>query len=305
MFRSTSVHYVYGVRPSRLPSVGKKLGWFFALIITVFGVAGYLRSAPLAPVNARQLVPQVSLPDSPQLSPFEAPTAFSTGSLSQTINDWLKAHPNHNWSIAVTDLATSENFITDTNQYSPASLYKLLLLPALFEKYKLEDFDKIEVVDQTLDRCVEKMLVQSDNPCGEAIANDLLGWWAIDNALQKHGYHNLRVNDPQGMTINAAEFSQYLADFYHGKLVSRAERDYVLGMLERQVFSAGIPAGCQECTRSMNKTGDNSVRHDSAIIELDGRLYSIVILSDGGSYADIADLTKAITSDIGRYSEWH
>lgn len=304
MFRNSTVHYVYGGRPSRLHEASKKLGWFFVLAATTVGLAAYLRSAPVAPVNARQLVPQVSLPESPKLSPFEAPTAFSTGSLKQAVSDWQKAHPGNEWSVAVTDLATSEQFVTDSKQYEPASLYKLLLLPALFEKYELDNFDHINVADQTLGQCVEKMLVQSDNLCGEAIANELLGWWVIDSTLQKHGYQNMRVNDPGGMTINTTEFSQFLADFYHGKLVTREQRDYVLGLLERQAFAAGIPTGCKDCSRVMNKTGDHGVRHDSAVVELDGRLYSIVILSDGGSYAEIANLTGVINDDISRYNAW-
>lgn len=304
MFRSSAVHYVYGGRPSHLQKTGKRLGWLLALAITIIGVTGYVRSVPISSVNAQQLVPQLSLPESPKLSPFESPTAFSTGSLEQAITDWLKAHPDKNWSVAIGDLASGEQYSTDTKQYRPASLYKLLLLPELFEKYNLKDFDNVNVGGQTLGQCVEKMLVESDNPCGEAIANELLGWFAIDNTLQKHGYDKLRVNDPSGMTIEAGQFSEFLVDFYHGKLVTRAERDYVFGLLERQAFRAGIPTGCQSCSRTMNKTGDNKVRHDSAIVEQDGRLYSLVILSDGGNYTDIADLTKVITSDLNRYSAW-
>ena len=172
MFRKRTVHYVYGGRPSRLHGVGKKLGWFFTFAFLAIGVTSYMRSAPVASVNAQQLLPVVSLPERPSLSPFESPTPYSTGSLNQRINDWMKAHPNNDWSVAVSDLATSETLSTSDQQYAPASLYKILLLPALFDKHDIKEFDKIKVAGKTLGQCVEIMLTKSDNPCGEAIAND-------------------------------------------------------------------------------------------------------------------------------------
>lgn len=116
------------------------------------------------------------------------------------------------------------------------------------------------------------------------------------------GYPSLRINEEGGISINAGEFNRFIAALYHGKLLTEEQRQYVFQNLSQQVYNRGIPAGCSDC-KVMNKTGDNEVRHDSAIIEAGGNVYALTILSNGISYADIASLTDTVMSSV-RANQW-
>lgn len=298
MWQLADAHYVHDVGAQRQPSnLAKSL-----LILGVLGVMvtssifGLMQISRVISV-ATSAMPGFTLPTKPTLSSAVLADSARVG-LSTAIEEWIKAHPDHNWSVAVQEISPGGQSVSVSNRpYGPASLYKILLLPAFFEQYSLEDLDSMQISGQSLRSCFEKMLLQSDNVCGEAIANELVGWASIDKTLDSFGYSSLKLNNPQGMTVTADDMVQFMADLYAGKLTDKPVRDYVLSLLEKQSFRSGIPAGCKDCV-VMNKTGDKSVRHDVAIIEDNGRTYALGIFSDGGSYAEIAELAGLVQKNL-------
>lgn len=301
MWHIASTRYVYDEGVKRRPSISAKLATLFIALVMLCSTSVFsvIQLNNVVSAAVRYSSEPIGLPDRPSLGPVA--TGFGsadTQTLTEQIEAWIYAHPGHQWSVSIKGLSPDSRSISVGNRsYAPASLYKILMLPALFERYSLEDFEKVQVNEQNLRVCVEKMLLQSDNVCGEAIANNILGWGAIDQALQQSGYNSLKLNNPQGMTVTPDDMVRFMADFEAGKLTPKPARDYVLELLARQQFRAGIPSGCTNC-KVMNKTGDKGIRHDVAIIR-DGQLeYALGIFSSGGSYREIAELTQLIQQNL-------
>ncbi len=304
MWQPTNAHYVYGRKNSHTTvTVGIRYATLITgVIVLILAAFGLGRVSTAAPQDANYELPAVALPAT-QLSELKAPPIINEEVVARDIDAFLKDKKiDKQLSIHVKSLTDdSEVSVGDTHEYNPASLYKLMLLPVLFDRYDWDDFKKVQVNNQELGSCVDAMLVRSDN-CSEDVVKQLFGWQAIEQKMTALGYPSLRINDQGGMSINAAEFNRFIGDLYNGNILTEQQRQYVFKNLSQQVYNRGIPAGCTDC-KVMNKTGDNGVRHDSAILEADGNVYAITILTDGLSYAEIAELTK-ITMQSVRSSQW-
>lgn len=300
MSQFADVRYVHSVGvkhqpPRLLSSLFLIASLFLIIMISSFG---FLQANRVVGAAVAGVTPSLELPKAPRLTTMAVAPVGGTANITEVIEQWILEHPNHKWSVAIEGLGNGSSSISVGNRaYAPASLYKVLMLPALFDQHGLEELDTVRIEGQSLRSCVEKMLLRSDNPCGEAIANDIVGWGAIDRRLDAAGFHSLALSNPQGMTVTAEDMVGFMADFYAGKLTSKPVRDYVLSLLEHQQLRSGIPAGCQGC-KVMNKTADNKIRHDVGIIENGTRRYVLGIFSDGGSYSEIADLTQLIEETI-------
>lgn len=225
--------------------------------------------------------------------------------LATVLQSWQSAHANHRWAVSISSIS-GPAFTADLNPsqtFEIASLYKLMLTDQLFKLYQPADLASVQLKvagrgELSLDRCVQLMLSVSDNPCGEAVGS-LLGWSRANAPLRSLGLAGTAINNPAGPTSTAADINAYLKALAAGKLMSAPAQDYVLALMKNQKLRAGIPAGCASCTVA-DKTGDlGRVRHDAAIVTYGSSSYALTILTDGASYAQIAQLTNQIQEVIG------
>ncbi len=74
----------------------------------------------------------------------------------------------------------------------------------------------------------------------------------------------------------------------------------MVGVLSRQQFNEGIPAGLPEGTQVAHKTGSiTRIRHDGGIVYVeDGKGYVLVVLTRGIEDGDVADQLIADISGI-------
>src|SRR2546426_9089698 len=101
-------------------------------------------------------------------------------------------------------------------------------------------------------------------------------------------------------TTTARDLGVLLAAIANGKAASAASCREMLGILGRQQFNEGIPAGLPAGTRVYHKTGwiGQVVYHDAALIEPAGLgRYVLVVLTggiqkDADSYALVRDLSR-------------
>src|SRR3989442_2200136 len=92
-------------------------------------------------------------------------------------------------------------------------------------------------------------------------------------------------------TTTARDLGMLLAAIANGKAASAASCQEMLGILGRQQFNEGVPAGLPAGTRVYHKTGwiDQVVYHDAALVEpTGGRRYVLVGLAGGLSKNDDA-----------------
>jgi hypothetical protein len=75
--------------------------------------------------------------------------------------------------------------------------------------------------------------------------------------------------------------------------IQPASRDRFLGALKRNIYRQGIPAGAS--VQVADKVGFlNGLFHDAAIVYSPSGTYVLTIMTDGSSWANIAELTKQI-----------
>ena len=90
-----------------------------------------------------------------------------------------------------------------------------------------------------------------------------------------------------------------LARLAEGSVVSKAASDEMLGVLRRQKFNEGIPAGLPRGTTVAHKTGSfQGVYHDAGVVDVPGRKpFVLVVLTRG-----IPDEAKAhkLVAEIAR-----
>jgi len=258
---------------------------------------------PGASAVSGALTPHLSHPSQNLVA--DAPAQKSNVPLEQLIADWVGKHNSNSaqWSVVVRQLDGGDQTSTynASAQYDPASIYKLYATYAFAQKVPAERWATEHTLngqgDHTYAQCIDAMLRLSDNPCGEAIGNQV-GWANIDKAIHRAGFTTTTLNRSQGMLSTAADTASFLKQLEQGSLVTATVRDQILASLNGQRYRAGIPAGCDGC-ETFNKTGErDGFLHDAAIIHSGNHSYVLVIFSKGGTKSQIADLTSQINNFI-------
>jgi hypothetical protein len=231
-------------------------------------------------------------------APAGIPAIDKSQQLQSTLDGWMQTHANHKWSVVVQGLDGDPSHAAANPDAAQdiASIYKLLMMYPLSKKLPRSQWDSTNVYasgkTQSITACVELMLLKSNNPCGEAVAG-FVGWKKADAQLAAVGLTHTSFDRNTNST--AGDISIYLKQLYEDKLLDQGDKAYIYSLMQQQIYRGGIPSGCPTCT-VRDKTGDTGqVRNDAAIINYgSGRTYTLVVLSNGGSYAEIADLTASI-----------
>jgi len=178
--------------------------------------------------------------------------------------------------------------------FTTASTYKLFVA---FSTLKLIDSGKYKWTDKIVDgrdlnTCFDDMIVKSDNACAEALL-EKVGREKLDNDLRSIGLTRSTFRAKSNQTT-AAELASFLTKMQDGDLpIKTSSRDRLLSAMKRQQYRQGIPAGASGT--AADKVGFlNGLLHDAAIVYSPKGTYVLVVLSDGSSWANIADITKKI-----------
>lgn len=242
-------------------------------------------SEPVEPIKAAPVVAKPQIVD-----------------LQPVIDNWAKQNPRQRWGIAVKSLSGPE-FQAQLNadrQFRSASLYKLFLVQPLFSRYSLAQQQATGVAlggtSRSMAACLDLMLRISDNPCGEAVGSKL-GWTKTTRELKAAGYVSTDFSKGDTPVTSAADMALFL-ERLSGNMLDEQSKTTVMKSLLAQRWNKGIPAGCSGCTVA-NKTGSlGSVMNDAAIVQYAGGSYVLVVMSEGGSFKQIAELTKQIQTAI-------
>jgi hypothetical protein len=305
----------------------KHLAVIFALFIMVL-VAGTTTAArmlagkqvaykPTAHVLAEENKPgnsnTVTL-TSPQPNPTPqapaaaaVPNANASAKVQDVLNSWAATHGSQQWSVVVQGLGgdKTQAAINPVAKYDPASVFKLYFTYTLFQSYSLDSLSSNSVtVDgrgtQSMKDCLDLMIKNSDNPCGVAMGNKL-GWGKTTKALKSLGILNTDLNNPNGLSTTAADVNIFLQKLNAGQVMPPEDQQYLLNLMQVQRYRAGIPAGCPNCVVA-DKIGDlGFVRHDAAIVQYPGGSYTLVIMTNGAPYGQIAQLTSLIQAAVSSH----
>lgn len=180
-------------------------------------------------------------------------------------------------------------------QFVTASTYKLFVA---FSTIKRVEADQMKWDDDNvangrdLSTCFDDMIVKSDNPCAEALIKKI-GANGLNADIKSIGLQSTAFKSDNNVTT-ANDLVRYLTQLEKGTLPIKPEnRDRLLGAMKRNVYRQGVPAGASGQTA--DKVGFLwGLLHDASIVYSPKGTYALVILTDGSSWANIADLTRKI-----------
>lgn len=231
-----------------------------------------------------------------------APEDRSYAGLQTKVDEWIAQQKVGQWSVVVQDLKDPKNQVLakEHETYRTASIYKLFLSIALAQKIPYSEWSTKTINTaagvRSYAECVKLMISKSDNPCGEAIGTEL-GWVKAGAAIKDQGFSNTSINASEIHTT-ARDTSHFLVGLNAGLWFTKEAKEAILKDMEDQKYRAGIPAGCTGC-KVYNKTGEFSgYTHDAAIVTDGDSQYVVVVFSKGGSFAQIADLSKVIHEQL-------
>lgn len=217
----------------------------------------------------------------------------STAGLLALIKDI--ASERGNMAIAVTELDGQRRNVSANGdkQFHPASTYKLFIANSVIKRVESNQWKWSDQVNgSSVDDCLTKMIVNSDNACAEAFAEKIGGWGAVQTDVKAIGATgtNLNLGEPQGTVKDQVLFLQKLQD---NQLMKQEHRDKLLALMKRQVYRAGIPAGVgREVADKVGFLSGNL--HDSGLVYTPHGVYALSIYSTGGTWGNIADAARRI-----------
>jgi len=234
-------------------------------------------------------------PVAPRVEYTRSYSPTDTG-LSALMANYAKDHPG-TFGVQLIELSGKRRRAAyeESRQFVTASTYKLFVAYGTLKKIDAGEWQwsNPSAGGRDTAACFDDMIVKSDNACAEAL-------------LERYGYNNL-TRDIRALGLSnasgfigdtpkstAADLGLLMAMLESGQMpIQPASRDRFSGALKRNVYRQGIPAGVTGTVA--DKVGFmDGLFHDAAIVYSPSGTYVLVIMTDGSSWANIAELTKQI-----------
>lgn len=178
-------------------------------------------------------------------------------------------------------------------QFRTASTYKLFVAYGAFKRVESGAWRWTDQIHggRDLAKCIDDMIVKSDNPCGEVMLAKI-GYKQLTNELKAIGLtkSSFLGNVPE---TTAGDLTMFVGALQSGQLLNAANTATFLTAMKRNIYRQGVPAGASGQTA--DKVGFlDKLLHDAAIVYSPGGTYALSIMTDGSSWATIAELTREI-----------
>lgn len=214
--------------------------------------------------------------------------------LSALMKQYAESHPG-SFGISMAELSGQHRRATynDTKRFRTASTYKLYVAYGTLKRVEAGAWKWTDQIHggRDLAKCFDDMIVKSDNPCGEALLGKI-GFRALTDEMKALGLTNTSFMGSIPET-SAGDLTTFVGSLEAGQMLNADSRARLLGAMKRNVYRQGIPAGANG--QVANKVGFlNGLLHDAAVIYGPTGPVVLSIMSDGSSWATLADLTKQI-----------
>lgn len=180
-------------------------------------------------------------------------------------------------------------------QFVTASTYKLFVAFSTIKRVESGQmkWDDADIASgRNLSKCFDDMIVKSDNACAEALIKKI-GAKDLNADIKSIGLTATAFKSDNNVTT-ANDLTRYLTQLEKATMPIKTEnRDRLLGAMKRNVYRQGVPSGASGQTA--DKVGFLwGLLHDASIVYSPKGTYVLVVLTDGSSWANIADLTRKI-----------
>lgn len=175
-----------------------------------------------------------------------------------------------------------------------ASTYKSFISLLLFDKINAGQIhwsDSIQGTD--VETCLHNTIIYSANNCAEQWISDW-GRTAINSALYAKGFSSATTFTASDAThTSAIDLQKLLLGLYNQTLFNSSDASRLLGLMKRQVYRSGIPAGSAGTVA--DKVGFLwDYLNDAAIVYHPRGTYVLVVMTKGESWGKIAEITRQI-----------
>lgn len=193
-----------------------------------------------------------------------------------------------NWQVYVLRLSDGARETIGTGRMTAASLIKLYIMGAVYEKYD-------ELITQNgkdnIDNLLRTMITISDNNAANTLTEMLgqgdvvTGRAAVNSYCMRNGYDDssmermlLETSTERENYTSAEDCGNFLKRIYHGEIPFG---DEMLSLLKQQERIEKIPAGVPEGVEVANKTGElETVENDAAVVFMEGSPYILCVMSE-------------------------
>ena len=175
-----------------------------------------------------------------------------------------------------------------------ASTYKLYIATWVASQIKAGKMKLTDtILTTTVQGCLERMIVVSDNACAEAWVKKA-GPTNLNNFVHSKGISSATTFTAADATrTSAADLQKVTLGIWNGTMISGSLRNTILGYMNRQVYRQGIPAGSKG--RVYDKVGFLwDYLNDASVVVHPKGTYSLVIMTKVSSWAHIAEITRQI-----------
>lgn len=202
-----------------------------------------------------------------------------------------------NYGITVTELGGMGRTasVNGDRKYVTASTYKLFIAYRVLREIEDGKLKWEDVITGGLNvrQCFEEMIVRSANRCALAY-KARYGAGNIVAQMHQLGLASVEHNSTWWATPN--DMAAYLRKLERGELLRDDSREYLLGLLKRQVWRYGIPTGIKGI-QVADKVGFlEDYIHDLAIVYSPRGTYIVTVMTKGGSYAGLADVGRRVNN---------
>jgi beta-lactamase class A len=258
-------------------------------------VVGTLASMKAYVTGESKQAVAITAPVAPQIQYNRTYSPTDTG-LSALIQNYAQSHAG-TYGVSLTELSGQYRRATysSTKSFTTASTYKLFVAYSTLKRVEAGTWNWTDPVQggRDLAKCFDDMIVLSDNDCGSTLLAKI-GYTAITNEVRAIGCNNTSFLGSDGIKTTPEDLALLLAELQTGQILSQqTTRDILINAMKRQVYRQGIPKGISGSVA--DKVGFlDALLHDAAIVYATTGPYVLVIMTDGSSWANIADLTRQI-----------
>ena len=218
----------------------------------------------------------------------------------------VRAGAGETWSAAVVNLDTEDSCTVNNQSMQAASLIKLFIMGAVYDRY---DSLTVTYGEDQIQSLLSDMITVSDNMAANTLTNylgdgdDATGRGAVNEYCASNNYESTAMGrmllapaDKGDNLTSVSDCAEFLRKVYKNELPHAEE---MLGFLKNQQRTHKIPAGLPDGVESANKTGElDTVENDAAIVFGDTP-YILCIMSENLSDVGAAQNNIAgISSDI-------
>lgn len=214
--------------------------------------------------------------------PATLPTTDGLATYKAAIQAVFDANPDIRATVITVNLKTGQKVqLGSTEPYTAASTAKLLTAVTYFLQVEkgAASLDKIMSNGQSAQYNLQQMIVLSDNDC-----------WTVLNKYLTHAKLSAEATaigmtayDPDNNVLAANDTALLLQQLYDGKLINQANREMLLGWMEKANYRENIVAAVPAGYTVYHKVGIlDDLLHDAAIITKGDEALELVIYTDGG-----------------------